>query len=98
MSNSPRRNWGIRELNFHAMILKSEPQCPPAVSQKFSPSPFGWLWLILLLTLSARGLHAADQFGEISVSASAIYTGNTYHGYSEMRVLVENQSPSKTHV
>ena len=40
----------------------------------------------------------AEDFGEISVSPNAIYTGNTYHGYAEMRVVLENHSPTKTHV
>ncbi|MGA2243730.1 MAG: hypothetical protein ABSH48_01925 [Verrucomicrobiota bacterium] len=43
-------------------------------------------------------VRAADVFGEVSVSADAIYTGNTYHGYAEMRVVLENHSPTKTHV
>jgi hypothetical protein len=41
---------------------------------------------------------AADQFGDVSVDANAIYTGNTFHGYAEMRVNLENHSSSKTHV
>ena len=37
-------------------------------------------------------------FGDISVDASAIYTGNTFHGYAEMRVMLENHSHGKSHV
>ena len=44
------------------------------------------------------GLRAAEEFGEISVSPNAIYTGSTFHGYAEMRVVLENRSPTKTHV
>jgi hypothetical protein len=33
----------------------------------------------------------------VSVSADAIYTGNTFHGYAEMRMVLENHSPAKTH-
>ncbi len=42
-------------------------------------------------------LRAAEDFGDISVSANAIYTGNTFHGYAEMRVILENRSSGKTH-
>ena len=48
----------------------------------------------LLFALNTRG---ADQFGDVSVSANAIYTGNTYHGYAEMRIVLENHSPSRAH-
>ena len=40
----------------------------------------------------------ADDVGEISADASAIYTGNTYHGYAEMRVDLQNRSHSKAHI
>ncbi|MGA2853693.1 MAG: hypothetical protein ABSE90_06155 [Verrucomicrobiota bacterium] len=43
-------------------------------------------------------LCRADQFGDVSVEPSAIYTGNTYHGYAEMRVTLENRSSGRTHV
>jgi hypothetical protein len=46
----------------------------------------------------AAAAPAADEFGDISVSADAIYTGNTYHGYAEMRIVVENRADTKTHV
>jgi hypothetical protein len=39
----------------------------------------------------------AEDFGDVSVSPNAIYTGNTFHGYAEMRVLLENHSRTKTH-
>ncbi|HTX22150.1 MAG TPA: hypothetical protein VMD27_09895 [Candidatus Aquilonibacter sp.] len=42
-------------------------------------------------------LCRADDFGDISAEANAIYTGNTYHGYAEMRVVLENRSLSRTH-
>ncbi len=38
------------------------------------------------------------SFGDISVYPSAIYTGNTFHGYAEMRVMLENHSDRKTHI
>ena len=43
-------------------------------------------------------LRAAEDIGEISVAPNAIYTGNTFHGYAEMRVVLENRSPTKPHV
>lgn len=52
--------------------------------------------LAVLLVLPCR-LRAADQFGDISVEANAIYTGNTYHGYAERRVVLENKSPVHAH-
>ncbi len=42
--------------------------------------------------------RAADEFGDLTVSASAMYSGNTFHGYAEIRVALENRSRSKTHV
>ena len=42
-------------------------------------------------------MRAVDEFGDISVEPGAIYTGNTFHGYAEMRVVMENHSHTKTH-
>ena len=42
--------------------------------------------------------RAAEEFGDVSVSAAAMFTGNTFHGYGEMRVTLENHSHSKAHV
>src|ERR1700753_3397466 len=49
------------------------------------------------LLLGAMPLRAAEQFGDVSISASAMYTGNTYHGYGEMDVTVENRSGTQSH-
>lgn len=57
---------------------------------RFQLFPF----LALLWCFSIR----ADQFGDVSVTANAIYTGATYHGYAERRVILENHSHGKTHV
>ena len=54
--------------------------------------------LFCLLLLCGMAARAADQFGDISVDASAIYTGNTHHGYAEMRVLLLNGSHEKSHL
>ncbi len=57
------------------------------------------LWAFLIFNFSFLiSLRAADVFGDISVEPNAIYTGNTFHGYAEMRVILENRSHSKTHV
>ncbi|MDD5140801.1 MAG: hypothetical protein PHY43_11140 [Verrucomicrobiales bacterium] len=42
-------------------------------------------------------LVVAEDFGDISVSAQSLYSGNTYHGYGETRVTLQNHSPAKTH-
>jgi len=42
-----------------------------------------------LFSFSSR----ADEIANISVSPHAIYTGNTFHGYAEMLVTLENDSP-----
>ena len=47
--------------------------------------------------MAAMSLPAADQFGDISVSASSMYTGNTYHGYGEIGVTLENRSGTRSH-
>jgi hypothetical protein len=39
----------------------------------------------------------ADDVGDISADASAIYTGNTYHGYAEIRVDLQNRSHNRAH-
>jgi hypothetical protein len=60
----------------------------------------GWLPFFLVpfsffhwCSLSAR----ADDVGDISANASAIYTGNTYHGYAEIRVDLQNRSHDRAH-
>ena len=84
---------------------------PPAFKKNFRPARrekigrggpgLGWripgaLVLSLAMLLSAaRG--RAEDFGDITVTPNAIYTGSTYHGYAEMRVVLENHSSSKTH-
>jgi hypothetical protein len=56
----------------------------------------GWLGLCAGVFVGGGPARAADQIGDISVSAAAIYTGDTSHGYAESRVVLENDS-SKTH-
>jgi hypothetical protein len=47
--------------------------------------------------IMAPGARAAEEFGDVAVSPNAIYTGNTYHGYGEIRVVVENRSGTRAH-
>ena len=49
--------------------------------------------LLLLPGFSSR----ADDFGDITATAEAMYSGNTFHGYAETRVLLENHSASRPH-
>ena len=53
----------------------------------------GVLAAICLLGVTGR----AEDFGDVSATASAMYTGNTFHGYAETRVLLENHSASRPH-
>ena len=41
--------------------------------------------------------RAAEEFGDVSVEPHAMFTGNTFHGYGEMRVALENRSYTKPH-
>lgn len=50
-------------------------------------------FLFLVLSLSVR----ADDVGDVSADASAIYTGNTTHGYAEIRVDLQNRSHDRSH-
>jgi hypothetical protein len=58
------------------------------------PSPGILSALIALLALSS----GAETFDDINVQADAMYSGNTFHGYAEMRVSLENHSATQTHV
>lgn len=40
----------------------------------------------------------ADEFGDITATSGAMYSGNTYHGYAETRVMLENRSAGRTHI
>lgn len=62
---------------------------------KFAPALVTGL-LTGLFTIST--VHADQDFGDITVSANAIYTGNTFHGYAEVRVLLQNRSHGAAHV
>jgi len=59
----------------------------------FRPSDFGFLQLLVAGCLLFSFAIRADEIADISVSPHAIYTGNTFHGYAEMRVTLENDSP-----
>jgi hypothetical protein len=68
---------------------------------KFKRGNFNARWqrasLILCFVFLVCTARAVDEFGDISVEPGAIYTGNTFHGYAELRVTVENHSHTKTH-
>lgn len=53
--------------------------------------------LISGFLLLPAAVSRAEVFGDIFASADSIYTGNTYHGYAETRVVLENHSPGRTH-
>jgi hypothetical protein len=55
------------------------------------------IFFILHFAFCISAARAVDEFGDISVEPGAIYTGNTFHGYAEMRVVMENHSHTKTH-
>ena len=40
---------------------------------------------------------ATEQFGDITVAPQSMHSGQTYHGYAETRVLLENHSSATTH-
>ena len=72
------------------------PNCGKTSARR-SKEAGGWMWVVGFWLLSLVTC-AADDFGDISVSASAIYTGNTFHGYAETRVMLGNRSDRKTHI
>ncbi|HEV2319097.1 MAG TPA: hypothetical protein VGV18_05065 [Verrucomicrobiae bacterium] len=72
------------------------PNPHPALRIRQSSWHSGFLFLFfsfLFVALAAR----ADDVGDISADASAIYTGNTYHGYAEIRVDLQNRSHNRAH-
>jgi hypothetical protein len=52
-------------------------------------------FLVLLLLVSTAS--AASRFGDIVVAPQALVSGETHHGYRELRVLLENQSLKNAH-
>lgn len=64
---------------------------------KMDPWNFARAGILSVALFLPAVLRADEQFGDISVNANAIYTGNTFHGYAEMRVVVENDSTSRSH-
>ena len=54
-------------------------------------------FFILNFTCFIFAARGVEEFGDITVEPGAIYTGNTFHGYAEMRVVMENHSRTKTH-
>ena len=58
----------------------------------------GLCLLLFFLLLPVLSLRAAEELGDVSISAAAMFTGNTFHGYSEIRVTLENRSHLKPHL
>jgi hypothetical protein len=50
--------------------------------------------LLLALTVAVSG---AERFDDIIVAPQSLASGDTFHGYREFRILLENQSPKSTH-
>ncbi len=70
---------------------------PVAFGVRRSKSNIGCFYVLFFILLVFPA-QAAEEFGDIFVSSSAMFTGSTYHGYAEMRVTLENRSHSKAHV
>src|SRR6476619_5481359 len=49
------------------------------------------------LVLASNCAGAAERFGDIMVSPQSLMVGETYHGYREYRILLDNQSLKDTH-
>ncbi|HLP78256.1 MAG TPA: hypothetical protein VK327_15230, partial [Candidatus Paceibacterota bacterium] len=55
------------------------------------------LQLLLVWGMLLAFRVAAEQFGSISISSQPMTSGETYHGYREYRILMENQSGKDAH-
>ncbi|MGH7993622.1 MAG: hypothetical protein ACREDQ_08905, partial [Limisphaerales bacterium] len=60
-------------------------------------SDFGFHRLLVIGCLLFSFSAHAESFGDISAAPEAMYSGNTFHGYAEMRVTLENHSMSRAH-
>src|ERR1700722_17706863 len=56
------------------------------------------LSFFILISVFRISFCRADDFGDISATADAMYTGNTFHGYAAIRVTLENRSDQRSHV
>jgi len=45
-----------------------------------------WAFFLIFILAFLMTAPAAEEFGDIAVSAGSMYSGNTYHGYGETRV------------
>ena len=52
----------------------------------------------LLLAFDSTAPGAVERFEDINVTPQSLVSGETYHGYREFRVLIENRSLKDTHV
>ena len=67
------------------------------ISFGFWHSAFGFQRLLAAGSFLFSLAAGAENFGDISVAPEAMFSGNTFHGYSEMRVRLENRSLSRAH-
>lgn len=58
--------------------------------------PAYWVAIFSLVYVLAHVVSAAERFDDVVVSPQVFFQGQTYHGYVEMRFMVENQSPDRT--
>lgn len=56
------------------------------------------LLLGLFLFIAPSDVGRAQQVGDVMVRAQAMYSGNTYHGYAETRISLENRSANSHRV
>jgi hypothetical protein len=60
----------------------------------------GWLRLLIfcfLFSIFILTPARAEKFGDLTVTPLALVNGDTHHGYRELRILLENQSPKDAH-
>ncbi len=67
-------------------------------SRRFFLTAERWLRAgqMLLFCALACAASAAERFDDVVVSPQVFFQGQTFHGYVEMRFVVENQSPDRT--
>jgi hypothetical protein len=62
-----------------------------------SPRVSARVGLCAALLMGGSAAPAADHFGDIVVTPESMISGDTHHGYRELRVLLENESAKESH-
>lgn len=64
-----------------------------------SPSPGRVLALVVAMAVAsfAASSLAAERLGDITVSPQSLFSGDTHHGYRELRVVLDNHSARAAH-